>query len=77
MPCAIVAPFVLAHHADRAEAHPSVRPNGALVGDGGIDRQEMVPAPCNEIAGECTERIAAKALALVGAGDEKSIPAWR
>ena len=64
VPGAVGATLVLPHHSDPLEADALVRPDRALVGDGGVDGEAVVPAlveePVGEGTGQCRPRAPAR-----------------
>src|SRR5712691_9713164 len=65
MPGSIAAPLVAPHPADPPEPDPLVGPNRPLVRGGRIDRQSVVAAVLEEVAGHRPDRIRSEPVALV------------
>src|SRR5260370_10922625 len=60
VPRAIQAAFVVAHDADRAEAHLRIAPNRGRVVRREVDHEAMVAAVSDELARQCSHSVRAK-----------------
>ena len=64
VPRAIEAAFVVAHDADRAEAHLRIAPNRGRVVRRRVDYEAMVPAVSDEVARQRADGVRAKSAAV-------------
>jgi hypothetical protein len=61
---AIAAPLVLAHHADRPEAHAGVAADRPAVGRRGVNGEPVMAALPEQVPGQQRDGLAARAPAL-------------
>ncbi len=71
MPRAVGAAFVLAHDADGAESDLPIGADRPLVGGRRVDRQAVMPALLEQVAGDRPDRVRAEALSLRDGGQEE------
>src|SRR5258708_4254822 len=80
MEMAVAAALVLAHDADRAEAHLAIAADGLVVGGRRVDRDPVMTALVEQVPGQQRNSLAACALALETAAEinvDPSVPVHR
>src|SRR5258708_11161295 len=80
MEMAVAAALVLAHDADRAEAHLGIAADCLVVGGRRVDRDPVMAALVEQVPGQQPDGLAARAPSLVAAAEvdvDPSVPVHR